>query len=587
AGAASADYFRIKTAAAPLGIYRYDLTLTTGGTAGHTGTIRGLTVTGGVANAGTDAELQLSNTASVPARLNRWFGFGKQEELYYRVTGGTTTTANYVATLTRTPVTPIAIPGVIPPGSITIVPDAATQTAYDTDFFVYDSNFNVIGGADDPDTVGLTLNLLPGTYYIAAGNYNTATNFSAVAGTFLTGNATDFPNILTSASSGASATPWNIELRSGSTTGAILATGVGTARTAASPFNPDWFTFTVAIPTGPTPTTCAASPASIDFGLGGSVTISTTVVTGTGSATISSVRANLSAFGLSANTPLSNGGSGTTYTGTFSVASSQTAGVYPITITATDGAGATGQCTASFAVVPPFNDTCASAINIASLPYTSLPINLFQATIDQDVSCNSGTAGTNNGVWFTYTPAANGSLALNNTTGPDTVTTIFTGDCSSLAEVACSDPSSFTYPNAVGGTTYYILVGLWSGTATATNPNNLVFTLNPIILGACCNNTTGACTSTTSAACSTTTSSYQGDNTVCSPSPCPPQGSCCNPATGTCTITIQTACVSTSVWTGGFSSCTPNPCPPPPPPGHDTCAGALNITSLPYTSPTI
>ena len=582
AGAASSDNFLLKTAAAPLGIYRYDLALTTAGTAGHAGTLRGLTVaTGGVVTPGSDAVLQTSTTTSVPARLNRWFGFGKQEEVYYRVTGTASTTANYVATLSRTAITPIAIAGVVAPGSVTIVPNAATQTAYDTDFFVYDSNFNVIGGADDPDTVGVTLNLTPGTYYVAAGNFNTATNFTAVAGTFLTGAATDFPNILTSTSGSSSATVWGLEFRAGGVTGSVLATGIGTARTTANPFAPDWFTFTVAVPVGPLPGSCVASPATVPFGSGSSVTLSTTVTPGTGSSTISSVTADLSAFGLSAVTALSNGGSGQDYSATFTVPSGQAPATYPIVITATDGVAATGLCNAALTITPPppSNDDCASALNITSLPYTSPTTNLFQANDDVDVTCNATAAfATQKGVWFTYTPAANSNLALNNTTGPDTVTAIFTGDCNALTQVACSDPSSFTFPNAVGGTTYYILVGLWSGTTSTTNPNNLVFTLSQIVLGACCNNTTGVCTTTTLAACSTTTSTYLGDGTSCLAAPCPPSGSCCNDLTGACLLRVESLCVGTGLtWTSG-GVCTPNPCPQPPPPANDECTAATILT---------
>jgi hypothetical protein len=49
AGAASADTFLIKTGALALGIYRHRLVLTTTGTTGHAGTIRGLNQTAAVA----------------------------------------------------------------------------------------------------------------------------------------------------------------------------------------------------------------------------------------------------------------------------------------------------------------------------------------------------------------------------------------------------------------------------------------------------------------------------------------------------------------------------------------------------------
>ena len=80
-GIGSADYFRVQSAAAPLAIYRHRLTITTNGTVGHTGTIRGLTQTAGVPNAGTDSAVQTTSTTTNPPRFNQWYGFGRQEEL--------------------------------------------------------------------------------------------------------------------------------------------------------------------------------------------------------------------------------------------------------------------------------------------------------------------------------------------------------------------------------------------------------------------------------------------------------------------------------------------------------------------------
>ena len=86
AGPASADNYRVQTAAAPLGIYRHRLVVTTSGTAGHVATIRGLGTTSGVPNT-TDATIQTSSTATTPARMIQWYGFGKGEEIIARVNG--------------------------------------------------------------------------------------------------------------------------------------------------------------------------------------------------------------------------------------------------------------------------------------------------------------------------------------------------------------------------------------------------------------------------------------------------------------------------------------------------------------------
>jgi hypothetical protein len=100
--ATTVDYWRVQTCTLPPGIYRHQLVLTTGGTAGHTGTVRGLNQTGTVGVGGTagtaDTVLQTSSTTTTPPRMNQWYGFGKGEQFYYRVAGTTSTTANYVST---------------------------------------------------------------------------------------------------------------------------------------------------------------------------------------------------------------------------------------------------------------------------------------------------------------------------------------------------------------------------------------------------------------------------------------------------------------------------------------------------------
>ena len=210
AGATSADIFRVKTAAAPLGIYRHRLALTTTGTAGHTGAILGLTQ--GSTGIGTGlSSFQSSSTTTTPARMNQWYGFGKQEEIFYRVTGGTTTTADYLATLETTSVTPISGP-TLPPGNIvisTIISGPTTGLVTDTDLWVYDSNFNPIPGYgnDDESIAGggtgtslqsrLTRSFTPGTYFLAVSRFGLANNQASPADDdFRSGSVLDFPNAL-------------------------------------------------------------------------------------------------------------------------------------------------------------------------------------------------------------------------------------------------------------------------------------------------------------------------------------------------------------------------------------------------------
>lgn len=84
-----------------------------------------------------------------------------------------------------------------------------------------------------------------------------------------------------------------------------------------------------------------------------------------------------------------------------------------------------------------------------------------------------------------------------------------------------------------------------------------------VIQGACCNGSTGGCTLQTTANCSSVGGTYQGDNTVCSPNPCPqPTGACCNNTTGACTATTSTTCAG-GTFQGVGTSCSPTPCPEP------------------------
>ncbi len=189
AGPTSADYFRVSTAPSSLGIYRHRLTITSAGA--NAATIRGWNQAAGVIGT-TDTTVQSSATIGGVARVNQWYGFGRSEEIYYRVTGTTATTADYTATYSMDPVVPLAGPTGLAAGNITITTIGQGHTT-DTDFWVYDSSFNAIAGYgnDDNSVVGggpgtgltslLTRSYAPGVYYLAISNYNTANNLASPA----------------------------------------------------------------------------------------------------------------------------------------------------------------------------------------------------------------------------------------------------------------------------------------------------------------------------------------------------------------------------------------------------------------------
>ena len=170
-GAASADFFRVNVCATTPGLYVNRLTLTTTGTVGHGGCLRGFSQTAGVIVTTGELDFQLSTTATAPQRMNQWFGFGQAEQVTYRVTGTTSTTAGYTSTYTSTPYAPINVAGFFNPGTITV--STVGQTTVDTEIYVYDANFNMIpnGHNDDEGPGGLSAQsrvartLAAGDYY--------------------------------------------------------------------------------------------------------------------------------------------------------------------------------------------------------------------------------------------------------------------------------------------------------------------------------------------------------------------------------------------------------------------------------------
>ena len=289
------DYWLVSTVPAPPAIYRHELVITTSGTAGHTGTLRGLNQTGGIVGvcpadgtsgvAGvTDTTIQTSSaTTTVPARMNAWYGFGKGEQIYYRVAGVATTLANYNATLSTTTIVPTIVPGAFNAGQIQIQTEGFTTT--DTDIFLYNNNFDLVnnleGFASNDDEHCNATNTLrsfldrpltPGTYYLAVGAFNTCSNLvSPTDEDYMTGNLLDFPHSLVTNTTG---TGSDRDVRITDGTNTFIAVGALTTQS----YSQVWFCFNVA---SPTVTYCTAKVNS----LGCTPTIGST---GTSSATAGS-----------------------------------------------------------------------------------------------------------------------------------------------------------------------------------------------------------------------------------------------------------------------------------------------------------
>jgi hypothetical protein len=257
-GPASADTYLItKTTPAALGIYRNRLVLTSN-TLAHTGSIRGLTQSDpgaglpGVINPGTDSAFQTSSTVTTPPRFNQWYSFGRPSDMYYRVTGVATSTADYTATMETIPVVPTAI-GNYASGQIVLNWEGQGHST-DTDMWVYDAGLNAIPlyGNDDNSIAGggtgtglqsrLQRVYAAGTYYIAVTNFGFANNLNSAADDdFKTGTVLDFPDKAVNSST---TTNLNLTFTISDSLGATLQV----PNTKIGPYDINWFVFTVDIP---------------------------------------------------------------------------------------------------------------------------------------------------------------------------------------------------------------------------------------------------------------------------------------------------------------------------------------------------
>jgi hypothetical protein len=180
----SRDFFLLRTTAAPVGIYRHTLSLgVDAGVAPSTVNLRGVTQTAAAGfNFASDTAAQSAGTVGTQ-RQNSWYGFGREEQVYYYVQGTTSTTGNYTATLQTTPVQPIDL-GVFEAGNIRITTDGYNPgvSGGNTAVWVYDSTFqpvpqfgNVADATVTPGTSPFSIldrEFTAGTYYLAVANRN-------------------------------------------------------------------------------------------------------------------------------------------------------------------------------------------------------------------------------------------------------------------------------------------------------------------------------------------------------------------------------------------------------------------------------
>jgi hypothetical protein len=488
-GNGSADYFIVTTKARPLGIYRHTLTLTTSGTAGHAFTIRGLNQSAGVPGT-TDTTVQTGSTvypgAPTGARVIQWYGFGKQERIFVRVTGTTTTSAPYSAVLETTSVEPIAMSGSLQEGDIQVKPDAATATALDTDWWMLDSTLSAIPdfGHDDADETGCIRTMSNGSYTIAMNRYNVATNLgSPTDDTFRSGAVLDFPDAIACSST----------LLTGSATMLAVETATGNEISGNSftdtPFGINFFRFDIALPTQPTNPAGVGSffPNALTECVGGTTLASVLVRPGLNPTSSGiTVTGDLSSLGLSSTQRFfddaTNGdevaGDGR-YSFAITLNAPVTTGTFNFPFTITDAEGRSGGGTSANFVVNrcpmPNNAGCEAAADLTvgePTPGFLLPTGATSPA----PACGPHVAGNYNANWYRFIGTGNTmTVTTCDAVGFDTIVSVYCGfdGCGALTCVGSNDDAACTFGGtrstlnfcSVDGASYYVLV---RGFGTAT-----------------------------------------------------------------------------------------------------------------------
>ncbi len=215
------------------------------------------------------------------------------------------------------------------------------------------------------------------------------------------------------------------------------------------------------------------------------------------------------------------------------------------------------------ALSAPVNDECPGALTLHAGENRTTNLAATDSAPAIPPSCTILTSD----VWFTYTytsytlPTPCPGFITFDTCGSEVPTTIAVyASCpsGSGAETACGmygshatcpgpAPAALASVPAVEGATYYIRVGSPGG-AMGTH-SNIVVTVTP-------------------------------------PFCVPPNGACCAP-NGSCMIVTGAASCFTGTYLAASSTCTPNPCPLPPPPANDQCSGAIVIGDSMLGYPTL
>jgi len=225
-------------------------------------------------------------------------------------------------------------------------------------------------------------------------------------------------------------------------------------------------------------------------------------------------------------------------------------------------------------------DTCADALDIASLPFTeSGDTSCLTNALTPPAGCAFQDNSNAPDVVYSYTPGANENVNISLCNGPaDSVLVVYNdAACNDAAVAACNDDgtcagggggnfqSEVVCLALTGGTTYYIDVDMWG---SAGMPYTLDVSL---ATGACCNRISGTCSEVEEANCSGPDDEWNCGvacadlNPPCVPAP---RGACCNRTTYVCQDnSLARDCAGFNQdWTDGvLCADLASPCQPPPP----------------------
>lgn len=161
----------------------------------------------------------------------------------------------------------------------------------------------------------------------------------------------------------------------------------------------------------------------------------------------------------------------------------------------------------------------------------------------------------------------------------------------------------YTYPDVCGGVLTFSTCGSDFDTKIAVYGGGPAVPSCPSVIGSAiaCNDDAGACAAAGGSSVSVTAApgssflvrigSRDGQTgqvvlTVTPPNCAPPPGACCHPLGGCQIVGGPTTCANQgSTWLGDNTVCTPNPCPQPPRPPNDLCADAIPIGDVLLGSP--